>query len=32
LTNPLSGIGFISWLTIGFLVTDIYIIITSLIP
>jgi hypothetical protein len=32
LTNPLSAIGIISWLTIGFLITDIYIVVTSLIP
>jgi hypothetical protein len=32
LTNPLSAYGFLAWLTIAIFITDLYIIITSLIP
>jgi hypothetical protein len=30
--NPLSGISFLAWLSLGILITDIYIVVTSLIP
>lgn len=30
--NPFSGIAFLSWLTFAFLITDIYIIVMSVIP
>lgn len=30
--NPFSGIGFLAWLSLAILITNIYIIITSLIP
>lgn len=32
LQNPLSGIAFLAWLSLGILITDIYIIVTSVIP
>lgn len=30
--NPFSAMGWLSWLTLAFLITDIYIIVMSLIP
>lgn len=30
--NPLSGVAFLAWLSLGILITDIYIVVTSLIP
>lgn len=30
--NPFSGIGWLAWITVAMLITDIYIIVTSLIP
>lgn len=32
LQNPFSGIAFLAWLSVGILITDIYIVITSVIP
>lgn len=32
LSNPLSAYGFLSWLSIAILITNVYIIITSVIP
>lgn len=32
LINPFSGIGFIAWLSIAILITNVYIIVTSVIP
>lgn len=32
LANPLTAYGFLSWMSIGILITNIYIIITSIIP
>lgn len=32
LQNPFSGISWLAWLSLTFLLTDIYIIVTSLIP
>lgn len=30
--NPFSGIGWLAWLSVAFLIADIYIIVTSVIP
>ncbi len=30
--NPFSSIGWLAWLSLGILITDLYIIITSVIP
>lgn len=30
--NPFSSIGFLAWLSIAILITNVYIIVTSLIP
>lgn len=30
--NPFSDIGWLTWITLAFLITDIYIIFTSVIP
>ena len=30
--NPFEGIPFLFWLSLGILITDIYIVVTSLIP
>ena len=32
LTNPLSAVGFISWLSTAFFIVDLFIVITDLIP
>lgn len=32
LINPFSGIGFLSWFSLAILITNVYIIITSVIP
>ena len=30
--NPFSSIGFLAWLSVAILITNVYIIVTSLIP
>lgn len=30
--NPFSNIGYLAWLSLAILITDIYIVVTSLIP
>lgn len=30
--NPFSGIAFLAWLSVAILITDVYIVVTSVIP